>query len=602
MAAGPPHRDQRRRGGAEPEHGGVPEHALGRSGQVVDAGGQDGLHTGGQQSLGQLAGEQPPLAVARQRTPVDEQVQQLGEEERVALGPGEQRGAHALVQLVGRRTEVGAQQPLQGDVLQRQQREQLHVGQAAPPPRPAAELEQFRSADAEHEDRSAGPARDVEQSRQGRRGRPVQVVEHEHQRTVLGEGGEQGRDGLADLVAAGGHARRRGPSRGGAHRAPLRLQPQQRPQRLPQGVRHGPGVRRVLQPGDGAGDPLAGGLGVVVLADAACRPDHLGDGRQVTSFAVRRAAPPQHARARQLADETRELLRQPGLADPGVPGHQHDPGPGLVGDLERPSEQQPQLGLAADDRGLVAQPEPARGGRAQADELVRRDRLPLALEPQRRQRPPRRDRLGRQGGPAAGEDRADAGGVREPGRGVHGVADDRVGQVGLDAGQHLAGVQAHPQAEPAPAPALLLDDPPDRGLHPGGGAHGPLGVVLVCGRGAEHGHQAVSGQLVDVAPVLDDRGRQGGQDPVGDDADALGVQVLRPARELRQVAEQHRHDASLGLVVGTGGVGQRRAAREAEAGGGDRRGAAGRAGHRRWASWARTDRRAAGHNDRSTSA
>jgi hypothetical protein len=59
-----------------------------------------------------------------------------------------------------------------------------------------------------------------------------------------------------------------------------------------------------------------------------------------------------------------------------------------------------------------------------------------------------------------------------------------------------------PQAEPPAAAALLLDHPAHRRLHAGGRAHRPLGVVLVRGGRAEHRHQPVAGELVDVPAEL----------------------------------------------------------------------------------------------------
>ena len=96
----------------------------------------------------------------------------------------------------------------------------------------------------------------------------------------------------------------------------------------------------------------------------------------------------------------------------------------------------------------------------------------------------------------------------------------------LDARGDLAGVEADPQTQPAPTAALLLDHPAYGGLHPGRRAHGPLGVVLVRDRSAEHRHQAVAGELVDVATELGHDVGQGGEDPVDHHADPLGVEVF----------------------------------------------------------------------------
>ncbi len=235
--------------------------------------------------------------------------------------------------------------------------------------------------------------------------------------------------------------------------------------------------------------------------------------------------------------------------------------------------------LAADERRLVTEPELSGARRAQRHQLVGGDRLALALQPQRRERAPGRERHRGDGRVAAGEDRADRGRVRQPRGGVHGVADDGVGEGRLHAGQHLAGVEPDPQPEPAPAAELVGDQLAHLVLHADGRAHRPLGVVLVGGRGAEDGHDPVAGQLVDVAADLDDDPRERGEHPVGHLTDALGVEILRPGGEVRQVTEEHGDDAPLGRLVDPLG-GQRHAADVAEARIGDGRGRAGGAAHR----------------------
>ncbi len=62
-----------------------------------------------------------------QHTAVHQQVQELGEEERVAVHPPEQCGAGVLAQFGA--AEVVAQQSRRGGLRQRRQGEQLRVGQ-----------------------------------------------------------------------------------------------------------------------------------------------------------------------------------------------------------------------------------------------------------------------------------------------------------------------------------------------------------------------------------------------------------------------------------------------------------------------------------------
>ncbi len=130
----------------------------------------------------------------------------------------------------------------------------------------------------------------------------------------------------------------------------------------------------------------------------------------------------------------------------------------------------------------------------------------------------------------AGVDRTDRGRVGQPGRGVDGVADDRVLQRGLDAGDHLAGVDPDPQPERGAAAALVVEYPAHRALHRQRRPDRPLRVVLVGHRRAEDRHDPVAGQLVDVAAEGLDRTGQRGQHPVGDRADPLRVDGPRPRR------------------------------------------------------------------------
>ena len=97
-------------------------------------------------------------------------------------------------------------------------------------------------------------------------------------------------------------------------------------------------------------------------------------------------------------------------------------------------------------------------------------------------------------------------------------------------------------------------------------AHGPLGIVAVGHRRAEHPHDAVADVLVDGAAVLLDQ-------PVGDREEAveqvvhlLRVQLLRERGVAGKVGEEHRHlaplaggsSAGMGPAAGTASVAARR--------------------------------------------
>ena len=78
------------------------------------------------------------------------------------------------------------------------------------------------------------------------------------------------------------------------------------------------------------------------------------------------------------------------------------------------------------------------------------------------------------------------------------------------------------------------------------GADGPLGVVLVGGRGAPDGHDRVADELLHRPAVqLDDLG--GGLEVVAQQlADGLGIAVLGEAREADEVGEEDGDQAPLG--------------------------------------------------------
>ncbi len=106
----------------------------------------------------------------------------------------------------------------------------------------------------------------------------------------------------------------------------------------------------------------------------------------------------------------------------------------------------------------------------------------------------------------------------------------------------------------APTAGFVGDEPADGLLHGGGRAHGPLRVVLVRGRRAEHGHDAVAGEVVDPSADLGDVTGKGGEYPVGHLADTFGIQILGPCGEIREVAEQDGDDPAFGALVGTHAV------------------------------------------------
>ena len=127
----------------------------------------------------------------------------------------------------------------------------------------------------------------------------------------------------------------------------------------------------------------------------------------------------------------------------------------------------------------------------------------------------------------------------QAGRGVDEVAGDHalVGRAERD--RRLAGQQARARLEVRVQRADRVDQ-----LE--GGANGPLGVVLVGGRRAPHGHDRVADELLDRPAVqLDDLG--GGLEVFAQQlADRLGIAVLGEAREADEIGEEDGDEAPLG--------------------------------------------------------
>ncbi len=92
--------------------------------------------------------------------------------------------------------------------------------------------------------------------------------------------------------------------------------------------------------------------------------------------------------------EPLDLGREAGLADAGLGRHHQHPRRTRVDRLGQAAGHPAELGLAAHERRLVAQTGPGAGSVVQAEQLVRRNRLALALEPQRAQLPPGGDVTG----------------------------------------------------------------------------------------------------------------------------------------------------------------------------------------------------------------
>ena len=163
------------------------------------------------------------------------------------------------------------------------------------------------------------------------------------------------------------------------------------------------------------------------------------------------------------------------------------------------------------------------------------DRLLLALE-QHRLPGPERDatsyQLGRE---SAAQHFARPGRLLQTGRHVDRVADDGHGATGPHCrGQHLPRVHADRE-----------DQVPAEVSHRHRGGHGPLGIVVVRDRDAEHCQQGVPHVLVDGATVLRHDVAQLVKGGVDESCHDLGVGAFGQGREAHDVGEQHCRQLAL---------------------------------------------------------
>ena len=209
------------------DHGGVPQHRPGLGRQRVDPGGEDRGQVPGEQPAAQRAGHQPPAgrpsgAVAvpparGQRAALDQQRDQFGQVERVALGGGEQPVGVGLRQLAA--AEIGGEQPGRVGAAQRRQRVHLGVGD---PGQGAGGADQLRPAEqhAPAPGRRAGTA-----SRRARRSSPAVASCRSSTMITSGASAASALSSSATAVgtaSASGVAARGRPTRSGLARAAVR--------------------------------------------------------------------------------------------------------------------------------------------------------------------------------------------------------------------------------------------------------------------------------------------------------------------------------------------------------------------------------------------
>ena len=309
-------------------------------------------------------------------------------------------------------------------------------------------------------------------------------------------------------------------------------------QQLAEGPRllrlHGRGIQGTQRRVDVAGDRLHTRIDIRVARLAQLAND-VGRDAGTAEAAVRGIGRPGDQRvARDVVDQ---LVDETGLPDAGLAGD-HDDADLPVAPHPAPQRlEERQLVVATDKRrhlsdreGVIA---PADG-----DGLEHLDALTLALQQQRvafEQRHP----VGRQlGGERTDEHLARPRGLLQASGNVDGVPHDGGVLVATDRRHHdLAGIDADRERQVA---AELAHRQP--------GGDGPLGIVIVGLRDAEHRHQAVAHVLVDGAAVAGDHLAHAPEGSVDDPRHGLGVGVLGQRREPDDVGEQHR--GQLALVLG----------------------------------------------------
>ena len=406
------------------------------------------------------------------------------------------------------------------DVREALEQDRRGVELAASPHRTI--VKQLGSRHAEHQDRGvARPIRDVLDQVQEGRLAPLDVVEHDRERTRLRDRLQEpsyGPEGLlGGAVVVGGteelcERRARGALLAVAQdRADLPLDLLRRVEVVkPCGLLHDLTHREER-------DPLA--VGETSTAE---------HGRLVS-----------HG-AQELGDESR-------LADPRRAEHREQLAR-AVG--HRGVERLPELRErpVAADHGGVEPPRDARDPGRDLDQPERRDRVRLALHHQRLDRLGG-DRVANQPHRVAAEqDGARIRGLLEPRRDVHRVAGDERLPLRVP-GDDLAGVDADPRCERHAVIALqLFVERDERFPHLTRRAHRADRVVLVHVRDAEDRHHRVTDELLDGAAVAFERGPHLVEVSGHDAPERLGIEPFAHRGRAGDVAEDDR-DGPARLVL-----------------------------------------------------
>ena len=512
------------------QHGGVGDEGSQVRRQRVETGGQQRLQRLGHAQFAHVADEAVDAFDRTDDVAVDQHAHRLDRVERHALGLARDRRGGRLGQV---RYE-SVQHRGHGDVVEWLQ----HEGRPAATGSPGRVLVgKLAAREGQDEDRGVPRPVDqvgeeVEQPVVG----AVQVLDEHHHRLALSQLLEEHPPAREQI----GLVHRRG--LGGAD-AEEPAQP----------GRNELALRRVgHELGQPVDEALCGDVGGVLLGDPEPLAHHLGQRPERDPAAVGQAptAMPEDA----VDESVHVLLELPPkarLADARLPGDAHQPGRAPVDAGMEQVLDQPQLGVATDERRFqpvdplvtadVADDTlcgPQLGGRGLALEHV----LTRAGEGDRAARQPQRR--------VVGQHLARLRCRLHPRRGVDRVAGDHALADGVEVHRDLSRHDAGSRRQPGRADlgAQLRNG----GYDVEGGAHRSLGVALGGEGRAPHRHHSVADELLDHAAVAGDD-RAGRLEVARQQlADLLRVTRLRQRGEPDEIAEQHRTHAPFGARRGDG--------------------------------------------------
>ena len=394
--------------------------------------------------------------------------------QRVPAGLLQQASLHAGIER--RASEQLGEQLRRRLVRERRERDGQRV-EPAPTPR-RAPLEQLGPGRAEHEQWDvARPVDEMLDEVEGAVVGPVQILEHQDERNAVGDRLDQALPRRERLLAPA---------------CRFTSEPHQRayPAREPAAV------ARVLEQRLERRRHLRLDLRRLVrLEHAEVCADRLADGAERTAPVGKRTSLPPVDEPRPRVNVTDELPDEPALPDPGHADDRHELCRALAGGPFERVAQQPQLDVAPDQRGAPVLSDVDAEPCARAKRLPDAHRLGLPLRLDGRGVGVLDDAIGRAVRALADKHAVDGGRRLHARSRVHDVARNEsltVGRARVERHERLAGVHGDPPVEP------ILDE---RIAHGERRAHRTFGVVLVRGRGAEHGHHRIADELLDRAAV-----------------------------------------------------------------------------------------------------